>query len=45
MHGEKARWELHKNTECCLEQIQEATLYKTTAVRSHAPISQNIQVR
>ena len=33
MHGEKAWWELHKNATCCLEQILEATAYKTAAVR------------
>ena len=26
MHGEKTRWELHKNTSHCLEQILEVTL-------------------
>ena len=27
-HGEKARWEIHKNTTYCFEQIQEATSHK-----------------
>ena len=30
---EKARWELHKNTVRCLEQILEVALHETTAVR------------
>ena len=34
MHGEKARWDLPKNATCCLKQILEATLHKTTVVRS-----------
>ena len=29
---EKARWELHKNAMCCLEQILEAILHKIAAV-------------
>ena len=33
MHREKARWELHKNTMNYLEQIQEATPHKITAVQ------------
>ena len=33
MHGEKARWELHKNATCCFEQILEATPNKTAAVQ------------
>ena len=33
MHGEKARWELHKNALCCFEQILEATPYKTADVQ------------
>ena len=28
---EKARWEVHKNTSWCLEQILESTPYKTAA--------------
>ena len=32
MHGEKARWELHKNATCCFEQILEAASYKTAVV-------------
>ena len=32
MHGEKARWELHKNTAVCLEQIVEATPNKRAVV-------------
>ena len=32
-HGEKARWEPHKNTTSYFEQILEATSIKTTAVR------------
>ena len=31
-HGEKARWELHKNSASCLEQILGAALYKTATV-------------
>ena len=30
----KATWELHKNSRCCFEQIQEAAPHKTAAVRS-----------
>ena len=33
MLEEKARWELHKTSTCCLEQIQEVTPYKIAAVR------------
>ena len=33
MHGEKAKWELHKIAICCFEQIQEATSQKTAAVQ------------
>ena len=33
MHGEKARWKLYKNVSYCFEQIMEATLHKTAAVR------------
>ena len=29
MHGEKARWELHKNAPCYFEQILEVTPDKT----------------
>ena len=32
-HREKARWELHKNAMCYIEQILEATSHKTAAVR------------
>ena len=32
MHGEKARWELNKNTMCCFKQILEATPHQTAAV-------------
>ena len=31
-HGEKVRWELHKNAKFYFEQILEATLYKTAVV-------------
>ena len=33
MHGEKARWELHKNAVCWFEQILEAAPHKTAAAR------------
>ena len=33
IHRVEARWELHKNIVCCLEQILEAALHKTVAVR------------
>ena len=33
MQGEKARWELHKNTMCYFEQIQEIRPNKTAAVQ------------
>ena len=33
MHWEKAWWELYKNATCCFEQILEARLHKTAAVR------------
>ena len=29
--GEKARWEIHKITTCCFEQILEAAPHKTAA--------------
>ena len=32
-HIEKARWELHKNAMSYIEQILEATLHETAAVR------------
>ena len=31
-HGEKARWELHKNAICFFEQILEVVPFKTAAV-------------
>ena len=31
-HGEKTRWELHKNAMCYFEQILKATPLKTAAV-------------
>ena len=31
-HRDKARWELHKNVKCCLEQILEAIPHKTAAI-------------
>ena len=31
-HGEKAKWELHKNAKCCFEQILEAALYENAVV-------------
>ena len=43
-HGEKARWELHKNATSYFEEILEATLHKIAAVQPLA-ISENIQVR
>ena len=33
MHGEKARWELHKNATSAFEQILEAAPYETAVVR------------
>ena len=33
-HGEKARWEPHKNATWCLEQILKAMPHKTAAVQS-----------
>ena len=33
---EKAKWELHKNPACSLEQMQEVTLHKTAPVRPPA---------
>ena len=33
---EKTRWELYKNTECCLEQILEVKPYKIAAVQTPA---------
>ena len=33
IHGEKAKWEPHKNATCCFEQILKATLHKTAAKR------------
>ena len=32
--GEKARWELHKDTVCCFEQILEESPHKTVTVQS-----------
>ena len=32
-HREKSRWELHKNATSYIEQILEAALHETTAVR------------
>ena len=32
VHGEKTKWKLHKNAECCLEQILEATPHKKAVV-------------
>ena len=34
--GEKARWDLHKNVACCLEQILEAVSHKKIAVQTLA---------
>ena len=31
-YKEKARWELHKNIVCCLEQILEVIFHKSAAV-------------
>ena len=45
MHGEKARWELHKNAMCYSEHISEATPHKITAERPLAPYRKIIQVR
>ena len=36
MLGEKARWKLHKDSECCFEQIQESEPHKTAAVQPFA---------
>ena len=33
MHGEKARWEMHKNAVSCFEQIREATPNNIAAVQ------------
>ena len=45
-HGEKASRDLHKNANCYLEQILEATLHETTDVwRGLHPISKATQVR
>ena len=45
MHGEIARWEIHENAACCLEQILEATPHRI-ALYDHLPlISQIFQVR
>ena len=33
IHGEKARWELHKDTMCCFEQNLEAMTHRTAAVK------------
>ena len=33
-HGEKARWELHKNATCCFEPVLEATPHGTTVIWS-----------
>ena len=40
MHGEKARWELHKNDMRHLEQILEAKPHKTTVAGHLTPILQ-----
>ena len=32
IHRQKARWELYKNSMCCLAQIQGATIHKTTTL-------------
>ena len=34
-HGEKARWELYKNTMCYFDQILEAAVFKTAVVQAH----------
>ena len=48
-HSEKARFELHKDAACCLEQILEATLHNAAAVRlpvsyqTNHPIKTNVR--
>ena len=41
MHGEKDKWELHKNATCCFEEILEATLHKTAAVQPSSSYLKN----
>ena len=43
--GEEARWQLHKNATCNLEQVLAATPHKTPTVRPPAPIMKTIQLR
>ena len=37
MHGEKARWELHKNAMSYFEQILEATLHNNNCTATYLP--------
>ena len=41
VYGDKAWWQLHKNTASCMEQFLEATSHKTAA-RRHRPPSQKL---
>ena len=44
-HGEKWKWELHKNAICCFEQVLGASLSKQQLYDHLPPISQIIQVK